>query len=318
MISVYPDRAADRTRWIRELRGPRNTLDPAVPYAYFVENEIAADGRSVRTGIILLTNRECPFTCLMCDLWQNTLTEAVPAGSIAGQIRLALAAMGPVEQLKLYNAGSFFDPQAIPPAEDDEIARLVQYYERVIVEAHPAFIGPRCIDFAKRIGGKLEVAIGLETCHEPTLNLLNKKFKLSDFQRAADLLKTNDIDIRTFLLVRPPFMSEEEGVEWACKSVDYSFDAGATACCVIPTRGGNGAMEALAVNGDFQPPKLRSLETVHEYGLQLKRGRVFSDLWDIDKFFKCDCHPGVATRLRNMNDTQTIPATISCVACGTA
>jgi uncharacterized Fe-S cluster-containing MiaB family protein len=50
----------------------------------------------------------------MCDLWVNTLDAAVPRGAIARQIRDAVATLPAARQIKLYNAGSFFDPQAIP------------------------------------------------------------------------------------------------------------------------------------------------------------------------------------------------------------
>lgn len=316
MNTVYPDRAADRTQWILDQRGPRNILDPYRPYACFVEDEIGDDGQMYATGTVLLTNRECPYRCLMCDLWQNTLTETVPSGAIAEQIRYAIDSMQPFRQLKLYNAGSFFDPRAIPLSEDVAIAKLIGEYDRTIVEAHPAFIGERTAEFSKKLSGKLEVAIGLETVHEPTLDKLNKRFKLSDFHRSADFLKSNDIDLRVFLLVRPPFMSEDEGIEWACKSIDYSFDLGATACCLIPTRAGNGAMEALAENGAFNPPNLRSLEMAHQYGIQLNRGRIFADLWDIEKFYNCECSPMVAARIKRMNETQSTQTKVTCPICG--
>ncbi len=66
---------------------------------------------------VFLTNRECPFRCLMCDLWRNTLTETVPVGAIPAQIDHALLRLPPAKQLKLYNSGSFFDPHAIPPQD---------------------------------------------------------------------------------------------------------------------------------------------------------------------------------------------------------
>ena len=39
--------------------------------------------RSAPTAVVFLTNRECPFRCVMCDLWMNTLDETVPRGAIA-------------------------------------------------------------------------------------------------------------------------------------------------------------------------------------------------------------------------------------------
>ncbi|HLV78749.1 MAG TPA: hypothetical protein VKT32_00665, partial [Chthonomonadaceae bacterium] len=166
-----------------------------------------------------------------------------------------------------------------------------------------------------RLAGRLEVAVGLETVHTEALARLNKRFTLDDFRRAAAFLAENDMDLRVFLLVRPPFLSEAEGVEWARRSLDAAFDSGARVCCLIPTRAGNGAMEALIVSGDFAPPRLTSLEAAQEYGLRLGRGRVFADLWDIERFFTCACSPARAARLEAMNRTQAIPPPIVCGLC---
>ena len=103
---VYPASAADRDAWIVSRRPAKTQLDPYVPYAYFVEEECAAGGEPVPVATLFLTNRECPFRCLMCDLWRNTLPATVPAGAIPAQIDHALRALAPARQLKLYNSGS--------------------------------------------------------------------------------------------------------------------------------------------------------------------------------------------------------------------
>ena len=74
-------------------------------------------GGAVEDVATLLSNRECPFRCLMCDLWKNTTTDASPDGAVAAQIEYALARLPPALHVKLYNAGNFFDAQAIPPAD---------------------------------------------------------------------------------------------------------------------------------------------------------------------------------------------------------
>ena len=255
----------------------------------------------------------------MCDLWQNTLDERLPPGAIAAQIRYALerlpALLPTGGQVKLYNAGSFFDPQAIPPEDDAEIAELVAGFDRVIVECHPAFLrgsyGERALRFRELISGKLEIAIGLETVHPSTLEKLNKRMTVESFREAASFLQRNEIDLRVFILLRPPFQEEAEGLAWACRSLDVAAECGAKVCSVIPTRGGNGAMEALGEI--WQPPKLRSLEAAMEYGLSLKPLRVFADLWDVEKFYDCDCSASRAGRLAEMNQTQQIPAAIACL-----
>ena len=55
---------AARAKFARSLR----------PYAFFVEEERSASGEVVPVATVFLTNRECPWRCLMCDLWKNTLS----------------------------------------------------------------------------------------------------------------------------------------------------------------------------------------------------------------------------------------------------
>ncbi len=313
--TAYPETAAQRSRWVTARRGPKNRLDPWKPYAFLWEEEAGAAGELIPTATVFLTNRECPYRCLMCDLWQNTLDVRPPIGAVPAQIGYALERLPPARQIKLYNAGSFFDAQAFPMEDDPAIAEIVQNFERVIVECHPALIGDRCLRFQDQISGKLEVAIGLETVHPEVLDRLNKRFTVADFRSAAVLLAQHDIAMRVFLLLRPPFLSEHAGIIWAKRSLDVAFENGATACCIIPTRGGNGAMETLAAQGHFTPPSLRSLEAVQDYGLNLGQGRVFSDLWDIEKFYTCACGPSRTDRLTQMNQTQQIPPPVICDQC---
>jgi radical SAM enzyme (TIGR01210 family) len=290
-------------------RPPRNPVSADRPYAYLVEPEPAADGRVVDVATLFLTNRECPFRCLMCDLWKHTLTESVKPGDIPGQIAWALGQLPPAQHLKLYNAGSFFDQRAIPPADYPEIARLAAPYERVIVECHPKLVGRRCREFHALLTGELEVAMGLETVHPAVLPRLNKGMTLDDFARASHDLRAAGAHVRAFILVRPPFLSDAEGLEWAKRSLAFAFSVGVECCSLIPTRGGNGAMEELARDGHFAPPSLDSLEAALEYGLSLKAGRVFLDLWDIGKVSPdAPNRAARVARLARMNLAQTVEA----------
>ncbi|HET6382143.1 MAG TPA: radical SAM protein [Armatimonadota bacterium] len=292
--------------WIVGQRGPRNRVDPDRVMDAFVEEERSESCELAPTATLFLTNRECPFRCLMCDLWMNTLTETVALGAIPRQIREALSRLPPARQIKLYNSGSFFDPHAIPPADDAEIANLLSPFERVIVECHPAFIGRRCFEFRDQLRAPLEVAIGLETAHPEALARLNKRMTLNDFTRAASRLVHAGIAVRAFILLRPPYLSEEEGRVWAMRSIDFAFDAGASVCTIIPTRAGNGALDTLVKLGDFSSPSLESLEAVVEYGVGLGRGRVFADLWDLERRAEPPLQPRLM-RLRQINREQRIP-----------
>jgi radical SAM enzyme (TIGR01210 family) len=286
--------------------GLKASLDESRAYAAVWEEERGADGTSVPTAVVFLTNKECPFRCVMCDLWVNTLDRRVAPGSIPAQIVRALESLPAARQIKLYNAGSFFDPEAIPPEDDADIARVLAPFERVIVEAHPAFLrgahGERCLRFRDALDGRLEVAVGLETANPEVLRRLDKQMTTDAFSQAAGFLDRHGIALRVFILLKPPFMTEEEGVCWACRSIDLAFDGGAAVCSVIPTRPGTPAMQR--ADPAFVPPLLSSLERVVEYGIDASLGRVFADLWDVERFFTCACSPARADRLRVMNRDQ--------------
>src|SRR5262249_48354805 len=159
-------------------------------------------------------------------------------------------------------------------------------------------------------------AMGLETVHPEILPRLNKRMTLADFERATRFLNHHNIAVRAFVLLRPPFLNEAEGIHWAQESLRFAFDIGVECCAVIPTRAGNGAMEELQRQGVFLSPRLESLEEVLDFGIGLKRGRVFADLWDAEKFFSCpQCGPERVRRLHTMNLTQTIAPPVAC-QCG--
>ena len=295
------------SKWILSKRGEKNEVEFRRPYAWLVEKEHQASGRIEDTAIIFLSNKECSFKCLMCDLWKNTSDVSVPPGAIPDQIEWALSQMPPAKHIKLYNSGSFFDEKAIPRSDYRRIAELLKPFETVIVESHPNLIGEKCLEFRDLITGQLEVAIGLETAHPEILEVLNKQMTLDDFARGVDFLKSHEISSRAFILLRPPFMTEKEGIYWAKASIDFAFDCGVGSCTVIPVRGGNGAMEELMRRGDFEMPKLASLEEVLHYGISLGRGRVFADLWDLELFSDCQSSfPKRQARLENMNMQQVI------------
>ena len=300
-------------KWIVATRVKKNRVDPQKPYIWLVEKERTISGKIEDTAIIFLSNRECPFHCLMCDLWKNTTDKSVPVGAIPDQIEWALKQMPEVKHLKLYNSGSFFDKKAIPEEDYKRIASVIRGFETVIVESHPKFINERCLRFRDMIEPELQVAIGLETVHPEILLKLNKQMSLDDFDNSVNYLTQNGITSRAFILLRPPFMSESEGIYWAKKSIDFAFNAGVECCTVIPVRAGNGAMDLLMEKGDFSLPNIHSLETVLEYGISLDAGRVFADVWDLGLFSNCKkCIDQRTSRLVDVNLSQRIPGQVTC------
>ncbi len=300
-------------QWIKANRGKKNKVDPLKPYAWLVEKERSITGSIDDTATIFLTNSECPFRCLMCDLWKNTTDTPVPVGAIPKQIEWALEQLPPAKHLKLYNSGNFFDKKAIPEQDYQKIADLVSDFESLIIENHPKLTNENCLRFRDILKPELQIAMGLETVHPRVLQKLNKNLTLDEFANAAQFLLKNGIQSRAFILLRPPFMTEEEGVFWAKKSIDFAFNAGVECCIVIPVRAGNGPMDFMAEKEYFHPPTLQSLEEVLEYGIELKAGRVFADTWDLELFSVCNkCFEQKVNRLNTMNFNQKIEKLTKC------
>jgi radical SAM enzyme (TIGR01210 family) len=283
---VWPVASADRDRVILSLRPPRPDHDPWRLQGVRVEDEPGPDGTIVRSATLFLTGRECPWRCAMCDLWQYTTAADTPAGAIPAQIAAAchdLDARGDApEQAKLYNAGSFFDPRAVPEDDYPAIATLLRRFRHVVVESHPALIGRRVDALLTVLEPSLEVAIGLETAHPDALGALNKRMDVAMFLRAAATLQERGIGLRVFLLIAPPFIPAAEQDAWLLRSLDVAIGAGASVVSLIPTRGGNGSLEMLHDHGLFAPPDRESvtraaaLATAHAGN----RVRVLLDPWD--------------------------------------
>jgi radical SAM enzyme (TIGR01210 family) len=299
-------------------RGPKNRVDPRRPYAFLVEQERSAESQMEDVATIFLTNKECPFSCVYCDLWKNTTDSAVQPGDIPAQIDYALSRLPPAKTIKLYNSGNFFDPQAIPPKDHQAIISRVRSFDRVIVENHPSLVSEKCVRFRDELGSELEIAMGLETVHPAVLPRLNKQMTVEDFVAAASFLRRHAIHVRAFVLLMPPFMPANEAVQWAVHSVAIAVQAGVTCTAVIPTRGGNGLMEQFAVQGEFTPPTLAMLEetlsaTFRLVEFQSQSARVFVDLWDLERLSTCSrCGPLRKQRLKTMNDEQRLLPVVNC------
>ncbi|MEZ5331379.1 MAG: radical SAM protein [Thermoanaerobaculia bacterium] len=305
---------------MRELRPERDPIDPWRPLGVVRESEHERGGSREETLTIFLAGMECPFSCVFCDLWRHTLPGRTPPGALPRQLEAALSgeASGPhADRVKLYNASNFFHPGAVPPEDDEPIARLLDGIAAVTVECHPKLLGDRCLRFAELLEGRLEVALGLETAHPQALASLGKEMSLDDFDRAADWLRRHDLDLRVFVLVGVPGVPAEEQVEWAARSAGHALDRGARRVALIPVRGGNGALEELAASGGFAPPTLQQIESALSRALAETAGTVTADLWDLDRFADCPaCLPARRHRLETINRTGLTEPPVSCPECG--
>ncbi|WP_145386941.1 hypothetical protein [Stieleria neptunia] len=259
-------------------------LDPQRPYAFLNEREPIRQGCGTKgivdVATVFLTASRCPIGCSMCDLHRNTLSHPSQPGAIPTQIRYAQQRLERASWIKLYNSGNFFDPSSIPPQDYATIGQLCAGYDRVIIENHPRFGSHRHDRFRQHVTGKLEVAVGLETVQPRMLQRLGKQMSRDDFDRYANALHADGIDLRVFLIVGAPQLSVKESMRWARLSIRHALHAGARHISLIPARAGHGW------NGTANSlPRIELEHLVDLYAASLDDVRseacLSVDLWEI-------------------------------------
>jgi uncharacterized Fe-S cluster-containing MiaB family protein len=234
---------------IRSLRAPKPHVDPFRAHGWVVEEERRPGGATERALTVFLAGAECPFTCSFCDLWKWTIDGPTPPGGLPAQILDVLhsADLGspPPDRLKLYNASNFFDRRAVPPADLPAIARLAAPFAGVTVESHARTVGAGTLEFARMLDGRLEVAMGLETIHPLAAANLNKRLDLDAFDRAADFLLANGIDLRVFVLLGAPFIPPGEAVEWTVRTAEHALARGQARFANLEVLVGKGELKRL-------------------------------------------------------------------------
>ncbi len=291
-------------------RSRRQQLRVDRPLAVSFDTE-RAGGHEVGAATLLLTGAECPFTCLFCDLWQHTILTRTPLGAIPQQIAAATDELGewarssaqpspPIAVLKLYNASNFFDERAVPEADDAAVIEAVRSLPLpddvlVVVECHPKILlstsGRRRLEiYASEL--RLEVALGLESTAPGAMEALMKGATLEEFSCAFELVISAGASVRAFVLFGVPIGAgaglepSDQQRQWSLETLRWARDHGASCASVIPVRPGNGAMEILAANGEWQAPTLAQLEMTFKQALALERQAprfdVHLDTWDLE------------------------------------
>ena len=87
----YPEEGAARSEWILSARSAvsREVLPASLPAGFLWEDEWQG-GNGLMPGLtVFLANRECPWRCLMCDLWRQSTGGRATADDILSQVDMA-------------------------------------------------------------------------------------------------------------------------------------------------------------------------------------------------------------------------------------
>ncbi len=155
----------------------------------------------------------------MCGYWHESAD--VTQSDILAQLERAFR-NSPDEDfiLKIFTSGSFLDEREISSDTRKEIAKMVKKrkIKKLIVETRPEFVSAEKIADLEVVE-HLELAIGLETADDFIRSkYINKGFSLEDYKTAAKIVNESGATVKTYLLLKPPFVSEKKAIEDVIKS----------------------------------------------------------------------------------------------------
>ena len=135
--------------------------------------------------------------------------------------------------LNLYNNGSFFNEREIPaPARVRMLREIADnaFIKMLVVETRPEFVTDAAMEEVRVLLPKthVEVALGLETMDDrKRMVSVNKGFTLKQYDRAVEIIRRHGLYPRAYVLLKPPFFDEKEGVEEAVRTTEHAFGVGA-------------------------------------------------------------------------------------------
>jgi archaeosine synthase beta-subunit len=255
------------TQWATSLRHPRDIKRPDEPRFVSYDTIRLPSGQALgRKKIILMTGGCSVPTCTMCPFTnENNYGYEREGHDLLRQVRDALLRTDDepeYEVLSLYNDGSFFAPQEIPDDLQLEIAHLVANASvtRLVVESLPQFITTtRLRPFVEILGDvKLEIGIGFQSANEVVREVLvNTRVSQRAFEEALDVMLELNVEPKIYLMIKPPFMTDEEALADVLDSVSYLKERGIDGVTVCPTRvSKNTVAWELYRTGQYAPPNL--------------------------------------------------------------
>ncbi|WP_158055533.1 archaeosine biosynthesis radical SAM protein RaSEA [Halorussus halophilus] len=214
---------------MRDIRAQKDkTYDPHEPTRVWIDEDRTPGGVYQSLTIILNTGG-CRWAraggCTMCGY----VAESVEGGSVShealmDQIDACLEheqeqieegeADGKSGLVKMYTSGSFLDEREIGAESRQAIAETFSDRERVVVESLPDFVEAEKIEDFTQHDLDTDVAIGLETANDRVRHdCVNKYFDFEDYIEASEHAEEAGAGIKAYLLMKPPFLSEQEAIE---------------------------------------------------------------------------------------------------------
>ena len=201
----------------------------------------------------------------MCG-YVNDVAREVSVSDLRHQLASVLKSHAGQPMVKVYTSGNFFDDHEVVPEMREEILNeLGDRCDKVIVETLSHLLRRDHLQRATKFVDELEVAFGLESTDPKVLrHSVNKVWGLEEHARAAALCHEMGATVKTYLLVKPPFLTEREAIEDAVRS-GHEADPHSDTISFNPVNVQSRTLvDRLFRRGEYRPPWLWSVVEVLE------------------------------------------------------
>ena len=245
----------------------RESWDASEPATVYKTPEILPDGTHCTAATVIFRTRGCVWWwksgCTFCGYF-NDVRDDVTADDLFAQWDEAKRRLNDFEgcsMIKVYTSGTFFEDRENPPEWQEAI--LKETYERgldLVIEAQAQMCTPEKIAWVAERHPGCTVAIGLEAYDDTVLRFhVNKGFSVKQWHKAVEMLRENKLRVKTYLLFKPPFMSEYDSLEhttsWLKQVAPYSDEVSVNPMNIQK----NTIVDRLFRNREYRPPWLWSL-----------------------------------------------------------
>ncbi len=162
--------------------------------------------------------------------------------------------------VKIYTSGSFLDPAEVSESVSAQILDGLSAagVEKLVIESRPEYVtAERVEESVSRI--RTEVGIGLETSNDLVRDhSIRKGFSFEEFKEAAKVVHAGGGSVKTYLLLKPLFLSEGVAISDALRSArDAAPHSDVLSLNLANIQRGT-LMERMWMQGEYRPPWLWS------------------------------------------------------------
>lgn len=223
----------------------------------------------------------------------------------------------------IYNAGSFLNKNELPIPAREKILDYVANHPHIralIIESRPEYITQDIIDYLESTfrNKRVEIGVGLELADDYLRSIcVNKGFSLQEYIGCAQLFKRSRINLLTYVLIKPLFLTINEALEETVKTVFEAYNNGANVVSLEPISIQNGTLtEFFHSTGNYTLPTawdiIEVLKLVDHLPIEIRIGGFEYYPEPIKVVTDCpNCQIGLCAAIKEYNSSRNIQPLLS-------